>query len=187
MAAKVDLYSILGVDRSAPPDVLKKAYRRLARKYHPDVNSDSNAAERFKEINLAYEVLSDPQKKQQYDAFGTTGGRSGTAGDPFGAGFGNISDIFDFFFGEGGGFGGVARNSSYSPGENLHRAVHLKLADCLESQEIELKIQRMETCGDCNGSKAQPGSQPTTCATCGGQGHLAGPDANHGDLPHLPG
>lgn len=170
MAPQVDLYAILGVERSADPDELKKAYRRLARKYHPDVNNDGDAAERFKEINLAYEVLSDPQKKQQYDAFGTTGGRQGGGAAPFGAGFGNISDIFDFFFGEGGGFGGAARNPGYAPGENLHRAVHLKLVDCLEAQEIELKIQRMETCKHCNGSKAQPGSQPTTCDTCGGHG-----------------
>ena len=102
MAPEVDLYAILGIERSASPDEMKKAYRRLARKYHPDVNNDDDAAERFKEINLAYEVLSDPQKKQQYDAYGTTGGQSGMGGNPFGggAGFGNIGDIFDFFFGE---------------------------------------------------------------------------------------
>ncbi len=174
MAPEVDLYAILDVGRGASPEEMKKAYRRLARKYHPDVNSDDDAAERFKEINLAYEVLSDPQKKQQYDAYGTTGGQGTMGGDPFsgGAGFGNIGDIFDFFFGEGGGFGGASRNPGYAQGENLQRAVHLKLADCLEAQEIELKLQRMETCESCNGSKAQPGSQPTTCTSCGGHGRV---------------
>jgi len=175
MPTQVDLYSILGVSRDANGDDIKRAYRRLARQYHPDVSSTPDTEERFKEINLAYEVLSDPQKRQQYDTYGTTGGRA-ASGDPFGAGFSSISDIFDFFFSGGGGFsqgfGGAAtaRRRDYQPGEDLHRAVHLKLEDCLADKTIELKVERRERCESCGGSRAEPGSQTTTCLVCGGRG-----------------
>jgi len=166
----IDLYEILGVGRDATPAELKRAYRQLARKYHPDVNSSPDADERFKEINLAYEVLSDPVKRQQYDTFGTTGGAGG--GDPFGGtGFGSVSDIFDFFF--GGGFGGVgtaAQRRDYEPGESVHRAVHLELTDVLEDKTIELRLERREACEACGGSRAEPGTEPETCTTCGGHG-----------------
>jgi len=169
--SNVDLYEILGVGRDATPEELKRAYRQLARKYHPDVNSSPDADERFKEINLAYEVLSDPVKRQQYDTFGTTGGAA-SGGDPFGGmGFSNIGDIFEYFF--GGGFGGVgtaAQRRDYQPGEDVHRAVHLQLVDVLEDQPVELRITRRELCEACGGSRAEPGTEAETCSTCGGHG-----------------
>jgi len=174
MPTKVDLYELLGVDRNAGQDEIKRAYRKLARQHHPDVNNDPTSAERFKEINLAYEVLSDPQRRRQYDAFGTTGGPQ--SGGPFdGVGFSNLSDIFNFFFGEGGfgpGFGAqtAQRSRNYRPGEDLHRAMHIRLEDCLQDKQIELKVERRELCEACQGSRSEPGSQPTTCATCGGRG-----------------
>lgn len=169
--SKVDLYEILGVGREATPAELKRAYRQLARKFHPDVNSSPDADERFKEINLAYEVLSDPVKRQQYDAFGTTGGPA-AGGDPFGGmGFSNIGDIFEFFF--GGGFGGVgtsAQRRDYQPGDDLHRAVHLQLTDVLADKPVELRITRREACESCGGSRAEPGTEAETCGACGGHG-----------------
>jgi molecular chaperone DnaJ len=175
-ASKVDLYEILDVAHDAGADEIKRAYRKLARQHHPDVSDAPDAAERFKEINLAYEVLSDSGKRRQYDQFGTTGGHGGR-GDPFGgmSGFGSINDIFDFFFSGGsgfGGFGGTAqpRNANYQPGEDLHRAIHLKLEDCLEDKAVELKLDRHEICQACGGSCAEPGSQPEPCVTCGGRG-----------------
>jgi molecular chaperone DnaJ len=171
----VDLYAILEVERSASPDELKKAYRRLARQHHPDVSSAPDAAERFKEINLAYEVLSDPHKRSQYDQFGSVGGpASGGMGDPFGggAGFGNLGDIFDFFFGgAGGGFAQAQRRPrGYQPGDDIQRAVHLNLRDCLDDKPVTLEIERREPCTTCHGSRTKPGTEPMTCATCGGRG-----------------
>lgn len=165
--AGVDLYSVLGVSRGASQEEIKKAYRKLARQYHPDVNAEAGSADKFKEINLAYEVLSDRERRRQYDAFGTT---SQGSDSPFaGAGFGNFSEIFEYFF--GGGFGGrSARPRSHFPGEDLHRAVHLRLEDCLHDKQVQLKVQRRETCSVCNGSRAEQGSQPTSCPTCGGHG-----------------
>lgn len=167
----VDLYEVLGVERAAGQEEIKKAYRRLARQYHPDVNAQAGAAERFKEINLAYEVLSDPERRRQYDAFGTT---SQSQGSPFGGGggFGNFSDIFEYFF--GGGFGGAtARPRNFVQGDDLHRAIHMKLGDCLYDSKVQLKVQRREVCSVCNGSRAEQGSQPTTCPTCGGHGMVS--------------
>jgi molecular chaperone DnaJ len=172
MADKVDLYAVLGVARDAPQDEIKRTFRRLAREFHPDVNPDPQAAEHFKEINLAYEVLSDPQKRQQYDAFGTTDGRMGMGmGGGFGERFGSFSDIFDFFFG-GSGFGNVAeaRRRGYHPGEDLHKAVHLTLTDCLQDKPVELSVERREVCEACGGSRSEPGSQPMACPTCSGRG-----------------
>jgi molecular chaperone DnaJ len=169
--SSVDLYKILGVSRSAGSDDIKRAYRKLARQYHPDVSTEPGADERFKEINLAYEVLSDPAKRQQYDHFGTTGGPAGM-GDPFsGMGVTSINDIFDFFF--GGGFSpasATGRRADYERGADLHRAVHLQLTDCLEDYTTELQLERREVCEACGGSRAEPGSQPVTCSTCGGRG-----------------
>jgi molecular chaperone DnaJ len=175
MATTTDLYELLGVERSASADEIKRAFRKLARQYHPDVNSEPDAEQRFKEIGLAYEVLSDPQKRAQYDQFGTTGGGAGGfGGDASGfSGFGNLNDIFDFFFnggGMGGGFGGQAQRRDWQPGESLHRAVHLTLLDVLHGKKTELQVERYETCEVCNGSRAQPGSSVHTCPTCAGRG-----------------
>jgi molecular chaperone DnaJ len=174
MPTQVDLYELLGVARDASADDIRRAYRKLARQYHPDVNPDPAAVERFKEVNLPTQVLSDPDKRRQYDAYGTTGGPSMGGGSPFGGGgFGSINDIFDFFFSGGGGFGGMGgqrQNRDYEPGEHLQRAVHLKLEDVLADKPVELTLDRRELCEQCQGSRSAPGSQPVTCQTCGGRG-----------------
>lgn len=162
-----DLYEILGVSREASAEEIKKAYRRLARQHHPDVNGEDGAEERFKEISVAYEILSDPQKRQQYDQFGTVGGPGGMGAEgPFGDGFGSINDLFDMFFGGGTGGGGRRQRR----GEDIQRSVHQKLRDCMEDRQVEIDIERRETCESCRGSRAEPGSNPETCGTCGGRG-----------------
>jgi molecular chaperone DnaJ len=169
MATKVDLYEVLGVSRGAPAEEIKRAYRKLARELHPDVNPDPHTAEHFKEVNLAYEVLSDPDKRQQYDAYGTTNGRSAEGQ----GGFSSINDIFEMFFGGGfGGFGGATqtRRRNYRRGEDVHKAIHLQLKDCLEAKEIEVQLERRETCEACRGGRAEPGSSTPTCPTCSGSG-----------------
>jgi molecular chaperone DnaJ len=169
--ATVDLYAILQVERTVAPEELKKAYRRLARQYHPDVSSEPDAAERFKEINLAYEVLSDPAKRSQYDQFGRIGGAA--EGDsPFSGGFGNVGDIFDFFFGGSGSpFGQQQRRPrDYQPGDDIQRAAHLTLLDCLNGKHAAFDIERREPCETCHGSRSKPGTEPMVCATCGGRG-----------------
>jgi molecular chaperone DnaJ len=169
----VDLYRILQVDRNASGEELKRSYRRLARQYHPDVSSEEDAAERFKEINLAYEVLSDPEKRSRYDQFGTVGGASDSGmGDPFGGGFSSVGDIFDFFFGGAGSpfGGGQRRPRDYQPGDDIQRAVHLTLLDCLNGKTVTFDVERREPCSGCHGSRSQPGSEPLVCGTCGGRG-----------------
>jgi molecular chaperone DnaJ len=177
MSTTTDLYELLGVERSASADEIKRAFRKLARQYHPDVNSEPDAEQRFKEIGLAYEVLSDPQKRAQYDQFGTTGGAAGGYGGDSGfSGFGNLNDIFDFFFNGGmggGGFGGQQQRRDWQPGESLHRAAHLTLTDVLHGKKLELQVERYETCDTCNGSRAQPGSSVHTCSTCSGRGAVS--------------
>ncbi|MDQ3022881.1 MAG: molecular chaperone DnaJ [bacterium] len=171
MATTTDLYELLGVERGASADEIKRAFRKLARQYHPDVNAEADAEQRFKEINLAYEVLSDPQKRAQYDQFGTTGGQAGF-GDGFSSGgFSNLSDIFDFFFnGGGGGFAGRGQRGDFQPGDSIQRAVHMTLTDVLNGKKLELSVERRDTCATCNGSRAQPGSSVHTCSTCAGRG-----------------
>jgi molecular chaperone DnaJ len=172
MSTTTDLYELLGVERSASAEEIKRAFRKLARQYHPDVSSEPDAEQRFKEINLAYEVLSDPGKRAQYDQFGTTGGSGGFGGQDFSGGFGNLSDIFDFFFngGMGGGFGGQAQRRDWQPGDSIQRAAHLTLTEVLSGKQLELSVERRETCATCNGSRAQPGSSVHTCETCAGRG-----------------
>jgi len=171
----VDLYAILGLESSASADEIKRAYRKLARQYHPDVSSESDAEQRFKEINLAYEVLSDPQRRQQYDSFGTTSEQGAAGGSPFGGGgFSSINDIFDFFFSGGmGGFGQPPRGTRRGfAGEDIERSVHLKLVDVLADKAVSLNIERREPCEACHGSGAEAGSQPQACTTCGGHGQV---------------
>jgi molecular chaperone DnaJ len=173
MAAVRDLYEVLGVERGASDEDIKKAYRRLARELHPDVNADGDAADRFKEVVGAYEILSDPEKRQRYDAFGTSGG-------PQGAPFSDIQDIFDLFFGQGGfgqgGFGPTARRrgprSRAQHGEDL--GVHLTLAfrEAVFGTREELDIERLLECDRCMGNGAEPGTAPVACRTCGGAGQV---------------
>ena len=166
MAAVRDLYEILGVQRDASPDEIKRAYRALAREHHPDVSSAPEAEERFKEIVGAYEILSDPQKRQQYDTFGQAGG-------PSGAGFNDIQDIFDMFF--GGGFGGTRRGrrpTRTRRGEDLSTILTLSFTEAAFGVRQELQLDRMAVCETCLGNGAQPGTAPVACRTCHGSGEL---------------
>jgi len=158
VAAK-DYYAVLGVARNADDAALKKAYRNLARAYHPDRNpGDKKSEDRFKEISEAYTVLSDPEKRAQYDRFGTVGGGMG---DP---GFGTIfEDLFEGFF--GGGDRGRSRTRARR-GDDLRYDLEISLEEAAQGIETKLQVPRLEACEPCRGSGVEPGSQPETCATC---------------------
>ncbi len=169
--SKRDYYEILGVEKGASKDEIKKAYRKLARKYHPDVNKEAGAADKFKEAKEAYEVLSDEQKRAQYDQFGHAGPQSqgfggfGGAQD-FGGGFG---DIFDMFFG-----GGGRRRDPNAPqqGADLQYTMELEFEEAIFGKEAEITIPKEETCDTCSGSGAKPGTKTKTCSHCNGSGQL---------------
>lgn len=172
MAPARDLYEILGVPRDARDEDIKKAYRQLAREHHPDVSEDPDGEEKFKEVAAAYEILSDPEKRRQYDMFGRQGG-------PQGSPFGDVADIFDFFFGQG-GFGttfGGRRRGRHRPtrtarGSDLYATLALSFHDAAFGASRELKIETLETCGACGGTGCQPGTSPAACRTCGGGGEV---------------
>lgn len=175
MAAKRDYYEVLGISRSASADQIKKGYRKLALQYHPDRNpGDKNAEERFKEAAEAYAILSDPEKRAQYDQFGHSLGGRGFQGfegfeDAFRS-FGDIfGDIFEDFF--GGGPSGRGR-TRVRRGSDLEMSVPIELKDVLKGREVELEIPRHEACGECRGSGAERGSKKTVCPDCGGQGEI---------------
>ncbi|MGH7254222.1 MAG: molecular chaperone DnaJ [Nitrospirales bacterium] len=174
--AKRDYYEILGVDRNAPDEDLKKAFRRLARQHHPDLQSTEQqkkaAEEKFKEVNEAYEVLSDPEKRKRYDMFGHAGtqpGGGGFEGFDFGrGGFGDVfSDIFEDFF----GIGGRGRQRA-ERGNDLQYNLELSFEESVSGKEATLKIPRWETCQDCKGSGAKSASALKPCPTCKGTGQL---------------
>jgi molecular chaperone DnaJ len=175
--AKKDYYEVLGVNRDASEDELKKAYRKLAMKWHPDRNPDNpKAEEHFKEAKEAYEVLTDAQKRAAYDQFGHAGvdpSAGGAAGA--GAGFGGFADAFgDIFgdiFGGAGGGGGRGRSTVYR-GADLRYNLEITLEDAARGTETRIRIPAMEECETCHGSGAKPGTQPTTCSTCGGHGQV---------------
>jgi molecular chaperone DnaJ len=172
MADKRDYYDVLGVSRGATQDELKKAYRGLARQYHPDVNNDPNAGERFKEISEAYEILSDDQKRSTYDRFGHAGVNNGGAGfSGFGSDFGSVADIFEEFF--GGAFGG-RRRERRGPrrGADLRYDLNVSFEEAVFGIEREIEVTRPELCDRCNGSGAEPGTSPITCPTCSGSGEV---------------
>jgi molecular chaperone DnaJ len=161
-----DYYEILGVPRDASPDDIKRAYRKLARRYHPDANpGDPGAADRFKEINNANDVLSDPVKRRRYDQFGDE--RAGAAG--FGD-FGGISDLFETFF--GGGFGGGRARRGPARGADVLAEIELTLEEAAEGVEREVEVTTLGTCPECNGNGAAPGTFPTRCSDCGGTGEI---------------
>lgn len=171
-----DYYEILGVSRSADADELKRAYRRLARKFHPDVNKEPEAEDRFKEINRAYEVLSDSETKARYDRFGEAGvGSAASAGgyQDFGD-MGGIADIFESFFGGFGGAGaqGARRRSAPTRGDDLRFDLKLDFREAIFGGEKQIRINHLETCGVCQGSGAKPGTRSQTCATCQGGGQV---------------
>lgn len=171
MADKRDYYEVLGVQRSASKDELKKAYRRLARQYHPDVNRENGASERFKEINEAYEVLADDDKRAAYDRFGHAGVQGGAGFSGFDAGgFGGFADIFEEFF--GGGLGNRRRRSGPRRGADLRYDLTITFEEAVFGIEKEVDITRPEICHECNGSGAEPGSSPERCSTCNGSGEV---------------
>ncbi len=172
--AKRDYYEVLGVSKTASDDELKKAYRTLAKKYHPDLNGgDKECEEKFKEVNEAYEVLSDPQKRARYDQFGHEDPRTGGAGGygDFTGGFGGgFDDIFSAFF--GGGFGGAQRARGPERGNDLRYDLTITFEEAAFGCEKEITVTREENCEDCGGTGAKKGTSPTTCPTCKGTGQV---------------
>jgi len=171
--AKRDYYEVLGVNKGASEGDLKKAYRRLAMKYHPDRNpDDADAEERFKEASEAYEVLTDAEKRQAYDQFGHSAFEGGGMG---GAGFGgnNFGDIFSDVFGDifGGSRGGGGRGGAQR-GSDLRYTLELTLEQAVHGDTLEIKVPVLAGCEECNGSGAQPGSKPVQCTDCGGAGQV---------------
>ncbi|MBX3663306.1 MAG: molecular chaperone DnaJ [Burkholderiales bacterium] len=173
--AKRDYYEVLGVNRDASEDDLKKAYRKLAMKWHPDRNPDNpKAEEHFKEAKEAYEVLTDAQKRAAYDQFGHAGvDPSAAGGAGAGAGFGGFADAFGDIFGDifGGAGGGRGRSTVYR-GADLRYNLEITLEDAARGTETRIRIPAMEECETCHGTGAKPGTQPTTCTTCGGHGQV---------------
>ncbi|MDH2415496.1 molecular chaperone DnaJ [Nocardioides sp. CER19] len=165
----MDPYELLGVDRDADDATIKKAYRKLAREYHPDVNPDPVAQERFKEVSHAYEILSDPQKRAAYDR----------GGDPFAGGFGagagfSFTDIMDAFFGgQGGAAAGRGPRPRVRRGQDALIRLDIDLAEAAFGVTRELKVDTAVTCETCHGDGAAPGTKPVTCETCGGAGEVA--------------
>ncbi|TRU70561.1 MAG: molecular chaperone DnaJ [Microcystis viridis Mv_BB_P_19951000_S69] len=169
-----DYYEILGVSRDAGKEDIKRAYRRLARKYHPDVNKEPGAEEHFKEINRAYEILSEPETRNRYDRFGEAGVSGGAAG--FDAdNMGGFADIFETIFSGFGGMGGqtaTRRRTGPTRGEDLRLDFRLKFREAVFGGEKEIRIRHLETCQTCKGSGARPGTSSRTCTTCNGAGQV---------------
>ena len=183
MADKRDYYEVLGVSKSASDDEIKKAYRKKAKQYHPDLNpGDAEAEAKFKEANEAYEVLSDSQKKARYDQFGHAGvdpnygaGGGGAYGGGFGGGgfdFGDLGDIFGSFF--GGGFGGGRQANPNAPqkGETVQTRVTISFEEAAKGCKRTVDINRVDSCPDCHGTGASAGSSPKTCPDCQGRGYV---------------
>ena len=182
---KRDYYEVLGVSKGATEDEIKKAYRKTAKKYHPDLNPDNAEAEaKFKECNEAYEVLSDPQKKARYDQFGFAGvdpnysaGQGGYGGG-FGGGFGgfdgdiDLGDIFSSFFGGGGGFGGFGSRNPNAPqrGNDVQTVISITFEEAAKGCKKAVDVSKIEDCSQCGGTGAAAGSSPSVCPDCQGRG-----------------
>ncbi|WP_263081918.1 molecular chaperone DnaJ [Endozoicomonas sp. Mp262] len=174
--AKRDYYEVLGVEKGASDKEIKKAYRRMAMKFHPDRNpDDKEAEERFKEVNEAFEILSDDQKRGAYDQYGHAGvdPNMGGMGGAGGFGAGNFSDIFGDVFGDIFGAGGGGRtHSSVQRGADLRYQLELSLEEAVKGTNKKIRIPTLVECKECNGSGAKKGTQPVTCTTCGGVGQV---------------
>ncbi|MBP1561993.1 MAG: molecular chaperone DnaJ [Oscillospiraceae bacterium] len=181
MADKRDYYEVLGIQKGASESEIKQAFRKLSRQYHPDFNpGDKEAEEKFKEVNEAYEVLSDPDKKSRYDQFGHAGvdpsygaGAGGYGGFTGGFGdMGDIGDIFSSFF--GGGFGGSSRSNPNAPrrGQDIQTNINISFMEACQGKKVDINVNRMEKCSDCNGTGAAAGSSPETCPECHGTGQV---------------
>jgi molecular chaperone DnaJ len=165
-----DLYEVLGVDRRASDAEIKRAYRKLAQQWHPDVNKHPEAPLRFKEASEAYQILSDPDRRQRYDMFGRAGVDVGAAGAGF-EGFGGFSDIFDAFFGGATG-AAAARRGRPQPGSDLRYDLRLTFEEAVKGTEKEIDFRALDRCETCSGSGAKPGTETTTCPQCGGRGEV---------------
>ncbi|HCD17918.1 molecular chaperone DnaJ [Macrococcoides caseolyticum subsp. caseolyticum] len=167
--AKRDYYEVLGLSKGASKEEIKRAYKKLSKKYHPDINKEADAEDKFKEIAEAYEVLSDDQKKVQYDQFGHAGMGQGAGfgGQDFG-GFGGFEDIFSSFF------GGGARRDPNAPrqGNDLQYQMNVTFEEAVFGAEKEISVKKEVECDTCDGSGAQPGTNIKTCSTCGGRGNV---------------
>ena len=166
-----EYYDRLGVSKDASQDEIKRAYRKMSKKYHPDINKEPGAEEKYKEVQEAYETLSDDQKRAAYDQYGPDGangfgGQGGFGGFDGGAGFGGFEDIFSSFFG-----GGATRNpNAPRQGDDLQYRVNLSFEEAIFGAEKEVHYNREATCKTCSGSGAKPGTSPVTCGRCHGQG-----------------
>src|SRR6185436_2219933 len=160
MATVTDYYAVLGVARTASVEEIRSAYRKLARQYHPDVNAQGDAAERFRQVTEAYEVLSDAERRQRYDMFGSAQGGLGDFG---------IGDLFETFFGSE-----FRRREPRGPmrGADLRMEIEIELLDAVKGGERTIRVPRLETCERCEGSGAEPGSKISTCGTCNGRGEV---------------
>jgi molecular chaperone DnaJ len=166
MATTTDYYATLGLDKGATDAEIKKAFRKLAQQWHPDVNTDPAAQARFKEINEAYQVLSDPERRQRYDLFGS----AGIEGDPGMAGFGGFADIFDAFF--GGAAAGAGRRGRPSGGSDLRYDLRITFTEAVLGTEKEIEFPVLGRCETCQGSGAKPGTQAVACPQCNGRGEI---------------
>src|SRR5688500_6164435 len=167
-----DYYQVLEVAQDASHDDIRKAYRRLARQYHPDVNGgNAEATERFKAINQAYEVLSDPDKRARYDRFGPAGVDPQAGGGDFGVGgFGSFGDIFDVIFGQTAR--GAPTEVGPERGADLRDDLEIPLEEVLTGAKKPISVTRLETCTECEGNGARPGTRPQPCAACAGSGYV---------------
>ena len=172
--AKRDYYEVLGVNRDAADDEIKKAYRKLAMKYHPDRNPDNaKAEEQFKEAKEAYEIISNAEKRVAYDQYGHAGVDQAAAMGGA-AGFGGFADAFGDIFGDifgGGGAGGRTRSNVYR-GADLRYNLEISLEEAARGTETKVRIPTMDECTSCHGSGAKPGTEPVSCPTCGGHGQV---------------
>lgn len=181
MAEKRDYYEVLGVDRGADDATLKRAYRKLAKQYHPDMNPGNKEAEaKFKEATEAYGILSDPEKRRQYDQFGHAAFEGGAGGAGGAGGFGgfdfggDMGDIFGDIFGDLFGGGGRSRRANNGPmkGANLRAVIHISFEEAVFGCEKEIELTLKDTCSKCGGTGAKPGTSPETCTKCGGTGQV---------------
>lgn len=170
---KRDYYEVLGISKGASKDEIKKAYRKLSKQLHPDINKEPDAAEQFKEVKEAYETLSDDQKRSHYDQFGHTDPNQGFGGGgDFGGGFGGFEDIFNTFFGGGGGGGRRRDPNAPRQGADLQYTMTISFEEAAFGKETDIEIPREETCEKCDGSGAKAGTKPETCKHCHGAGQL---------------
>lgn len=172
LMSKRDYYEVLGLSKSATKDEIRRAYRKLSKKYHPDLNKAADAEDKFKEATEAYEVLSDESKKANYDQFGHAGPNQGFGGGGFGGGGGGFGfeDIFSSFFG-----GGGQRRDPNAPrqGNDLQYTMTIDFMEAVFGKETEIEIPKEEDCGTCDGSGAKKGTSPETCSHCGGSGEIS--------------